>query len=155
MRVKTKRWIRPARRLICVSAAVIHLGFVVAAALPGIVFCHRPGGRVAVEFSGPGGSCLCDECEHCLKHLAEAAAAGRQNGPVIDACHCAHEPFLNQADRFAFRRDETLRLPGMSGPVSIVAALLAEPDRAGVASDVRFPSTAPPSLPDQAGVLRC
>lgn len=144
-----------ARRLICVSATLIHLGFVVVAALPGIVFCHRPGGRVAVEFAGPGGVCLCDECEHCLKHLTEAAAVGRQNGPVVDACHCSHEAFLNQADRAAFKRDETLRLPGISGPVFIVPALLSEPDRADVVSAACFLSDVLPFLSDHPAVLRC
>jgi len=110
--VRSRRKTERRRIVFCLAAVVLQFLFSAAAALPGIVFCHRPGGRIAAEFSGPSGACLCDECEHCLEHLAAAASGVFPNGPVIDACHCVHEPFLSQAARAVLKRDEGRTLPG-------------------------------------------
>lgn len=90
----------------CLSAVAFHLLFAVAAALPDVVLCHRPGGEIALEFSGPAGICLCQECDHCLARLSKEAAGHLAGNPVLDACHCAHESFLNRAEREILKRDD-------------------------------------------------
>lgn len=139
----------------CVSAVVLHFLFTVVAALPGVVFCHRPGGRIAVEFAGPAGACLCDECEHCRKHLAGRASGGLRNGVVIDACRCAHEPFLNQVEGIAVKRDGGAASPAPNRTWLRPPAVFTVPDPARSTAESNIPLFALSVLTFQSGILRC
>ncbi len=104
MSIETRR--RGSRAPLCVLAVLFHVVFVILTAMPQIVLCHRPDGRLAVEFSGPASACLCEECEHCLERQAEPGVAASAAEPSLENCHCRHEPVLTKASRSAFRRDD-------------------------------------------------
>jgi len=143
------------RSVFCLSAVALHLLFSVAAALPGVVSCHRPGGQVVIEFAGPDGTCLCAECEHCLEHLARAAAGHASSGPVLDACHCSHEPCANPARRAVLKRGDGKAFPGPEAAafLSPVACSVAAPSLTAFAPLARCGRS--PAFPVRAVLLRC
>ncbi|MDD8025223.1 MAG: hypothetical protein PHI34_01825 [Acidobacteriota bacterium] len=120
---------RAVRTASSLAAVLLHVVFAVLAVMPPIVFCHRPDGRVGVEFSGPAGVCTCSECEACQARLAAARAGQRPAQEAMESCHCNHEPALTEAAGSSFRRDD-------GGP------------------DVRLEIAAASSAPDGAGSLR-
>jgi hypothetical protein len=97
---------RGKKAVFCLLTIAFLASFAVLAAMPQIVVCYRADGRLAVEFSGPEGVCMCEECEHCLERLAESRIAGPAAGPSLEACHCRHEPVLIEASRSSIRRDD-------------------------------------------------
>gem|GEM_PF-2241316 len=153
--MSAKRRMRVRQAILCVPAVVLYLGFVVAEALPGIVFCHRSGGRVAVEIAGPTGACSCDECEHCRERLAKGRPGARSDGPVLEPCHCTHEPILIAADRSALRRDDSFPTPGKAraGSLSPAAAADFGPMDSAAAAWISPPVF--PSFSGETRALRC
>jgi len=142
------------RRLFGLSAAFVYLGFVLAAALPGIVFCHRPEGKIAVELAGPMDPCPCQECEYCLERLARGLSRVDPDNPVLADCHCSHESAFITADRSVVRRDGFFRMPVLSGnrlPAPVYAGIAALPEM--IFSGLFRPVL--PPLPGRTLDLRC
>jgi hypothetical protein len=79
-------------KALCALLVVFQLGFVLAAAFPGMRLCHRADGRTVLETATPFG-CSCEECEHCLERLLNPDA-GRATRTAFDPCHCRHERFM-------------------------------------------------------------
>jgi len=91
----------------------LHLFFAVRASLPQPVFCHKAGGRTAVEFD-TGGGCQCEECEHC-----RARRLAPRSGPAVpglEPCHCQHEVILSDVGH------SSLRLPDRHLPFDPASA---------------------------------
>ncbi|MHB8055061.1 MAG: hypothetical protein ACYDH3_07435 [Candidatus Aminicenantales bacterium] len=149
-----KRRVRSARRFLGLSAVVVYLGFVAAAALPGIVFCYRSGGRVAVEIAGPSGACSCNECEHCLERLSRARYGAHSDSPILEACHCSHETILISADRSALRRDDGFRAPATAHAGCHSPAAVAVPGWIHIAVADLSPLVFP-SFSGRTPLLRC
>jgi hypothetical protein len=143
------------RGLFCVSAAAFYLIFTAAAALPGVVLCHRPGGQVAVEISGPAGVCLCQECDHCRERLANDALGHSHREPALEACHCTHQPILSKTGTEALLRDEgdlflSADRAGLTSPFLPIV-----PDSGRPARETLFVKFSPLILPYPVGTLRC
>jgi hypothetical protein len=82
------------RKALCALLVFFQLGFVLAAAFPGVLLCHRADGRTVLETAIPFG-CSCEECEHCLERLLNPDA-GRATRTAFDPCHCRHERFASE-----------------------------------------------------------
>jgi hypothetical protein len=106
--------------------------------MPPIVVCHRPGGSIAVEFSGPSGVCTCRECEECQARLAAVRAGQHPAQETLESCHCNHEPALTGTAGSSFRRDDR------SG--SLLAALVSVPLPAAFADGLQSGLAARPGL---------
>ena len=145
---------RAPRTAFCVLAVMLHVVFAILAALPQVVFCHRAGGSVAVEFAGPSGVCLCDECEHCMERLAEARAGTLPGVVSLEACHCRHELILLEAARSCFLRDKAKSGIAPDFVSAASPAILPDLLQAGLApaSTVSFST---PAFPGGATLLRC
>jgi hypothetical protein len=105
----------PRRWGITLAFVWLHLFFAVRASLPQPVFCHKAGGRTAVEFD-TGGGCQCEECEHCLaRRLAPRAGAA---GPGLEPCRCRHEVILSDVGHSSLRLPER---PSLLDAASAVA----------------------------------
>jgi hypothetical protein len=130
------------------------VAFAVLAALPQIVFCHRAGGNVAVEFAGPSGICMCEECEHCLERLAEARAGARPRGASLEACHCRHDLILLEAARSCFLRDKAKAGSAPDFVSAASPAVLPDLLQAGLAP-ASPAALSPPAFPGGSALLRC
>jgi hypothetical protein len=113
------------------------LGFVLLAAFPGVLLCHRADGRAVLEIATPFG-CFCEECAYCLERLGDPEAE-RAARPAFEPCHCRHERFMSEpgsSSGLVPKRTAVVPpaffiaaadLPGLSGPAlgAVVTAFLA------------------------------
>jgi hypothetical protein len=141
-------------RSLALSFVFLHVFFAVRTALPRLVFCHKSGGRIAVEFETEDG-CHCRECEQARADFRERSAKSAPDFSALDAVHCRHEAILSDVGR------SSLDLPIAPSPGSAPAIAM---DGAGQTPADIFPSrtsfrskwTGPPGrVSAQIPLLRC
>jgi hypothetical protein len=91
-----KRTRNDLRRAAAAAGIVLQFVFLLAAAAPRMVWCHRPGGETVLEFEIAAGECRCDQCALCKErgHAADHAA-----DPAVRASHCRHNEIDSEAGR--------------------------------------------------------
>lgn len=116
-------------KLVIAAVLAVSSVFSMAGVAPDIVWCHKPDGRITLEFAPEGNVCSCEDCclyRHEHRHDQEAGAAVdghvQAGGPALEAAHCIHVPFLNNSPiRHVIDQNSGL------GAMTPVPGLLAEP----------------------------
>jgi hypothetical protein len=92
------------RKLAVTAGLALATVFSTVGVSPDIVWCHKPDGRITLEFAPEGKVCSCDDCclyrhEHRHDQEAGAAVAGHSQagGSTLAAAHCIHVPFLDNS----------------------------------------------------------
>ncbi len=129
------------------AAAALLSAFFVFGVSPDIVWCHKPDGRVLLEYAPAGRLCSCESCcqyrhEHHMDEGAElhhgedgcpghAVHTGRNSASAFSAAGCVHVPFIeNSAIRNALGGDSgsaalgaSFDMPAEPAPASVFAFL--------------------------------
>jgi len=139
------------RKTLGATLVFCQLLFVLAAAFPGVLLCHRTDGRTVLEAATPFG-CVCEECEHCLERRLHPDAE-RAARTVFEACHCQHDRLLFEP---GFSSNLVSKREGVFPPASFAAAELPgppvpAPGAALAAFEGRELASGPPGL----SPLRC
>ena len=133
------------------AGIVLQFVFLLAAAAPRMVWCHRPGGETALEFEIAAGECRCDQCALCRErgHAAEPAA-----GPAVRASHCRHNEIDSEAGRTSgFFESPSKTCPPASLPSATLAGGCGDPS---VFQTAPFPGCRDNDVgPPRASALRC
>jgi hypothetical protein len=126
-----------------------------AAVTPPLVWCHKPGGDVRLEFELVAGECDCDQCALCREHERREHAATPDLGPVVLPSRCRHSRIEIEAGSSSvpvLDSERTVASPAQAARPSV--AVFAAPA-------VRGGAEGPAVLyerdvgPPRAGILRC
>ena len=117
------------RRTVAAVVCALQFVFLLAAAAPRMVWCHRPGGVTVIEFELAAGECRCEQCALGRERERREHAGIPPAGPVMRASHCVH----NEIDSEAGRTSGFLLGPSKAcsaGALPPAALIVSIPDRA-------------------------
>jgi hypothetical protein len=143
------------KKSLATLAVLVHIVFLIEAICPLMVWCHKSGGRTALEFQAGESECRCEQCDLCRARRPGEPGTQNDRRPVWNDIHCSHESIYSEASRSSFLtpKKRPAGFDASSAPPSV-----GPPACPDVAANGLLPFRTigfPTMVPDLSGVLRC